>query len=90
MKSSSIFKSNLLAGTHALITGGGTGIGFGCALELGALGARVTIAARREEVLQKSTLRDVFPASFAPRYGGWCSMAMTRGSVVEVDFEKAW
>lgn len=52
MTASSIFAPGLMAGTHALITGGGTGIGYGCALELGSLGARVTLAARREDVLQ--------------------------------------
>lgn len=57
MIESTIFASNLLAGTHTLITGGGTGIGFGCALELGALGARITIAARREDVLRNATQR---------------------------------
>jgi len=57
MLSSSVFSPNLLAGTHALITGGGTGIGFGCALELGILGARVTLAARREDVLSDASRR---------------------------------
>ena len=57
MTESSIFSPNLLAGTHALITGGGTGIGFGCALELGALGARITIVARREDVLRNAVQR---------------------------------
>lgn len=36
------------------ITGGGTGIGFGCARELGRLGAKITIAARRQQVLEKA------------------------------------
>ena len=57
MNRSSVFAPNLLIGTHALITGGGTGIGFGCALELGSLGARITIVARREEVLQDASQR---------------------------------
>ena len=54
MIKSSVFAPNLLHGTHALITGGGTGIGFGCALELGALGSRITIVARREDVLRNA------------------------------------
>ena len=33
-----------LAGRHALVTGGGTGIGLGCARRLAADGAIVTVA----------------------------------------------
>lgn len=40
-----------LAGTHALVTGGGTGIGLGCARRLAADGATVTICGRRRDVL---------------------------------------
>jgi NAD(P)-dependent dehydrogenase (short-subunit alcohol dehydrogenase family) len=42
---------NDLSGRRALITGGGTGIGFGCAQALLAAGAFVTIGGRRAEVL---------------------------------------
>ena len=41
-------------GRTALVTGGGTGIGFACARALVAGGARVTIAGRREDVLAKA------------------------------------
>ena len=54
MTASSIFAPHLFDDTHVLITGGGTGIGFGCALELGTLGARVTLISRRDEVLRKA------------------------------------
>ncbi|MDE0044574.1 MAG: SDR family oxidoreductase [bacterium] len=54
MGSSSIFRSGLLDGSHVFVTGGGTGIGFGCARELGLLGARITIAARRQQVLEEA------------------------------------
>ena len=44
--------SNRLEGRHALITGGGTGIGASCATQLSAAGAKVTVAGRRLEPLQ--------------------------------------
>lgn len=46
-----------LAGRTALVTGGGTGIGFGCAEQLVAAGAEVTIAGRRADVLDDAAAR---------------------------------
>jgi citronellol/citronellal dehydrogenase len=46
-----IFPSDLLAGKVALITGGGTGIGFGIASCLARAGATVAIASRKPENL---------------------------------------
>lgn len=46
-----------LDGRNALVTGGGTGIGFGCARELAAEGARVTLAGRRLDVLEEAAGR---------------------------------
>lgn len=54
-----------LTGRRALITGGGTGIGFGCAERLLAAGAHVTIAGRREDVLQEALTRLNAPADQA-------------------------
>jgi NAD(P)-dependent dehydrogenase (short-subunit alcohol dehydrogenase family) len=46
-----------LSGRTALVTGGGTGIGFGCARELALEGARVTLAGRRVDVLEQAAAR---------------------------------
>ncbi len=54
MNDLAVFAPNLLAGKLALITGGGTGIGLATARELGSLGARVILAARDLERLEKS------------------------------------
>lgn len=42
-----------LAGKHALVTGGGTGIGLAIAQTLAEAGAQVTITGRRQEVLDQ-------------------------------------
>jgi citronellol/citronellal dehydrogenase len=49
---SSVFTPRLLAGTVALVTGGGTGLGRAAAKELAACDAQVVICGRREEVLR--------------------------------------
>ncbi|MBE9606708.1 SDR family NAD(P)-dependent oxidoreductase [Acetobacteraceae bacterium H6797] len=41
-----------IAGKHALVTGGGSGIGAACAVALAAAGARVTVLGRRAAPLQ--------------------------------------
>lgn len=48
---SGVFRPGLLAGQVAVITGGGTGIGFGIAELLAQLGAHVALASRRPEHL---------------------------------------
>jgi citronellol/citronellal dehydrogenase len=52
--SSEVFRSGLLAGRSAIVTGGGTNLGRQAAAELLACGARVVIAGRREDVLAET------------------------------------
>jgi 2,4-dienoyl-CoA reductase [(3E)-enoyl-CoA-producing], peroxisomal len=47
-----VFRSDMLAGRVALVTGGGTGIGLGIASCLAAAGATVAIASRKPEHLE--------------------------------------
>jgi len=49
-----MYRENLLAGRTILITGGGTGLGRSMALRFAELGAKVFLAARREEPLRKT------------------------------------
>ncbi len=49
-----MFAPGLLHGKVALVTGGGTGLGKGTAIELARCGARVVIAGRRAEVLESA------------------------------------
>jgi peroxisomal 2,4-dienoyl-CoA reductase len=48
----SVFRAGLLDGQVAIITGGGTGVGFGVAELLSALGAHVVLASRKPEHLE--------------------------------------
>lgn len=50
-----MFQANLFLGKIALVTGGGSGIGFAIAKQLLQLGAEVIITSRKEEKLQKAT-----------------------------------
>ncbi len=56
----SVFRNDLYAGQHVLITGGATGIGFGISQAFAAHGADVTIISRNEERLEAAcqTIRD--------------------------------
>jgi citronellol/citronellal dehydrogenase len=52
--SSQIFREDVLKGQTALVTGGATGIGAAVARELGQQGARVIIAARNQERVERA------------------------------------
>jgi peroxisomal 2,4-dienoyl-CoA reductase len=71
MEQNSVFRAGLFDGQVALVTGGATGIGFGIAQLLGALGAHVVIASRKQEHLDAA-------ASSLTKAGA-------RASVVSVD-----
>jgi peroxisomal trans-2-enoyl-CoA reductase len=55
LKTVSIFRSNLLHGKTAIVSGGSTGIGYNIAKELMDLGCHVIIASRSEERLKNAT-----------------------------------
>src|SRR5688572_1654379 len=50
-----MFIPTLLDGQVAVVTGGGTGIGLAIAKRLGELGARIAVASRNSEHLEKGT-----------------------------------
>ena len=52
-----VLRPGLLAGRNAVVTGGGTGIGFAVARDLLALGANVVVAARGEDRLVDAVAR---------------------------------
>src|SRR5512140_279880 len=47
-------ENNMLQGRHALITGGGTGIGAAAATHLHAAGAKISVLGRRLEPLERT------------------------------------
>ena len=57
-------QGNWLEGRHALVTGGGTGIGAACATHLHAAGASLSLLGRRREPLER-TAKIVSGASFS-------------------------
>src|SRR5438445_13416439 len=64
-RASLVFAPGLLEGQVALVTGGGTGLGKATALELARCGASVTIAGRRQDVLEGAVAEIVASAGDA-------------------------
>lgn len=56
-----------LSGKHALVTGGGTGIGLAIAKALAEAGAQVTITGRRQEVLEEVATEGLHPLAMDVR-----------------------
>src|SRR5271155_274137 len=76
---SEVFAPGVLAGQVILITGGGTGLGLGAALELARCGASVVVTGRRPEVLSEAL------AALAAVSCGDASPAMVVGDVRSAD-----
>ena len=73
-------ENNWLEGRHALVTGGGTGIGASAAAHLHAAGAKVTLLGRRMEPLQQ----------VAERIGGYAvSCDVTQPAQIAKAFDEA-
>jgi NAD(P)-dependent dehydrogenase (short-subunit alcohol dehydrogenase family) len=75
-----VAENNWLEGRHALVTGGGTGIGAAAATHLHAAGAKVTLLGRRMEPLQQ----------VAERIGGYAvSCDVTQPDQIAKAFDEA-
>jgi len=75
-----VAENNWLEGRHALVTGGGTGIGASAAAHLHAAGAKVTLLGRRMEPLQQT----------AERIGGYAvSCDVTQPAQIAKAFDEA-
>ncbi len=76
----------MLSGKHAIVTGGGTGIGLAIARALANQGAEVTITGRRLEVLQEVATPGLYPLAMdvtqeAQVVDGIASAVAARGPV---------
>jgi NAD(P)-dependent dehydrogenase (short-subunit alcohol dehydrogenase family) len=79
-------KAHGLAGQHAVVTGGGRGLGVGLARALAAQGARLTLMGRTAETLETTG------AALAEEYGvdvEWQTADVTDASSIETAFKAA-
>lgn len=82
-----MFRSDLLAGKKALITGGGTGLGKSIAKRYLELGAEVVICGRRTEVLEATT-KELSEATGG--VASFISCDIRNADSVEAMFEEIW
>lgn len=82
-----MFRSDLLAGKKALITGGGTGLGKSIARRYLELGAEVVICGRRSDVLE-STAQELRAATGG--VASFISCDIRNAEAVEAMFEQIW
>ena len=82
-----MFRSDLLAGKKALITGGGTGLGKSIARRYLELGAEVVICGRRNDVLE-STAKELRDATGG--VASFMSCDIRNADAVEAMFEEIW
>jgi NAD(P)-dependent dehydrogenase (short-subunit alcohol dehydrogenase family) len=82
-----MFRSDLLAGKKALITGGGTGLGKSIARRYLELGAEVVICGRRSEVLEATT-KELREATGG--VASFISCDIRSADSVEAMFEEIW
>jgi NAD(P)-dependent dehydrogenase (short-subunit alcohol dehydrogenase family) len=82
-----MFRSDLLAGKKALITGGGTGLGKSIAKRYLELGAEIVICGRRKDVLEATT-RELSAATGGKASCISCDLRDAAG--VDAMFEEIW
>lgn len=82
-----MFRSDLLAGKKALITGGGTGLGKSIAKRYLELGAEVVICGRRSEVLEATT-KELREATGG--VASFISCDIRNADSVDAMFEEIW
>lgn len=82
-----MFRSDLLAGKKALVTGGGTGLGKSIAKRYLELGAEVVICGRRSDVLE-STAKELRDATGG--VASFVSCDIRNAEAVEAMFEEIW
>ncbi len=84
MSTGSVFRPDVVRNKVALITGGGSGLGFDIALTLGLHGAKIAIMGRRL-VLQPNNI--IFESCFEASFVWGCFCFRTSSKKLPGDFE---